>query len=100
MILSWVIQGFLVASKEDGGFQGMLRVKGKGRGGKLANGRGVSVNYINISGGNFDSGNQESLNFHVVILLLEFYLGEVIRNILYRVLSIKILSMIFPLKIT
>lgn len=85
VILSWVIQGFLVASKEDVGFQDMLRAKSKVSGGKIANGRGVSVNYFNISGGNFDSGNQESLSFHVVILLLELYLGEVIRDV-YRVL--------------
>lgn len=34
----------------------MLRVKSKGSGGKIANSKGVSVNYFNISGGNFDSG--------------------------------------------
>lgn len=58
MILSWIIQGFLVALREDGGFQDILRVKSRGCGGEVAKGKGGSVNYFNISGGNFDTGYQ------------------------------------------
>lgn len=50
MIRNWVIQGFLVASGEDDGFQDMLRVKSRGSGGKIAKGKGVRVNCFNISG--------------------------------------------------
>ena len=75
MILSWLIQRFLVASGEDGGFLVMLREKTRGCGGKTAKGE-VSVN---ISEGNFDSGYQEPLNFK--ILLLELNPREVTRCI-------------------
>lgn len=57
----------------------------------------MSVNYFNISGGNFDSGYQEPLNFHLVILLLELCLGEVIRGV-YRALSVRISIGIFLFK--
>lgn len=88
VILSWLIQRFLVASGEDGGFLAMLREKTRGCGGKTAKGEGVSVN---ISEGNFDSGYQEPLNFK--ILLLELNPREVIRDV-YKALSIRILTML------
>lgn len=56
----------------------------------------MSVNCFHICGESFDSGYQELLHFDLIILLLELYPREIIRDV-DKALSIITLIMVFVL---